>query len=108
MISCIMIAMPKKPIDLEDTLTPEEEKLVAKGMRQLRRGQFVTWKNSNRTLIVGRNAKLARSNKSDPRRRELAPPDTEQRSRSLDMIAMEFLPYWVKKVWRVNERQGRG
>ena len=34
---------PKRLVDLEDTLTPEEEKIVAKGFRQLKRGQFVTW-----------------------------------------------------------------
>jgi len=34
---------PKRLVDLEDTLTPEEEKIVARGFRQLKRGQFVTW-----------------------------------------------------------------
>ena len=34
---------PKRLVDLEDTLTPQEEKIVAKGFRQLKRGQFVTW-----------------------------------------------------------------
>ena len=38
-----IVIKPKKLVDLEDTLTPEEEKTVAKGFRQLKRGQYVTW-----------------------------------------------------------------
>ncbi len=33
---------PKKLVDPEDTLTPEEKKLVRKGEEQLRRGEYVT------------------------------------------------------------------
>jgi bifunctional DNA-binding transcriptional regulator/antitoxin component of YhaV-PrlF toxin-antitoxin module len=32
----------KRFVDPQDTLTPEEEKMVAKGFRQLRRGEHVT------------------------------------------------------------------
>jgi hypothetical protein len=31
---------------LEDTLTPEEEKLVLKGERQLRQGKYVLWEDT--------------------------------------------------------------
>ena|SRR5436853_7796944 len=32
----------KKLVDPDDILTPEEEKIVRKGIRQLRRGEYVT------------------------------------------------------------------
>ncbi len=38
-----VVIKPKKLVDPEDTLTPEEEKIVARGFRQLKRGQYVTW-----------------------------------------------------------------
>ncbi len=34
---------PKKLVDPEDTLTPKEERIVAKGFRQIKRGEYVTW-----------------------------------------------------------------
>ena len=34
---------PKKLVDPEDTLTPQEERIVTRGFRQLKRGQYVTW-----------------------------------------------------------------
>jgi hypothetical protein len=34
---------PAKPLDPEETLTAEEERIVAKGFRQLRRGGYVNW-----------------------------------------------------------------
>jgi bifunctional DNA-binding transcriptional regulator/antitoxin component of YhaV-PrlF toxin-antitoxin module len=34
---------PAKPFDPEDTLTAEEERMVAKGFGQLRRGEYVNW-----------------------------------------------------------------
>ncbi|MBI4481661.1 MAG: AbrB/MazE/SpoVT family DNA-binding domain-containing protein [Acidobacteria bacterium] len=34
---------PKKLVDPGDTLTPEEEKIVEQGFRQLKRGEYVTW-----------------------------------------------------------------
>jgi|ERR1700683_129746 AbrB family looped-hinge helix DNA binding protein len=33
----------KKLVGPEDTLTPEEERVVAKGFRQLKRGNYVAW-----------------------------------------------------------------
>ncbi len=41
---------PKKVVDQEDTLTPEEEKIVAKGFRQIKRGQYVTLDELKREL----------------------------------------------------------
>ena len=38
-----ILIKPKKLVDPEDTLTPQEEKIVAKGFRQLKRGDYVTW-----------------------------------------------------------------
>lgn len=38
-----VVIKPKKLVDPEDTLTPEEEKIVAKGFRQLKRGQYAPW-----------------------------------------------------------------
>ncbi|OFV92647.1 MAG: hypothetical protein A3H28_06380 [Acidobacteria bacterium RIFCSPLOWO2_02_FULL_61_28] len=37
----IVIQSPKS-VDLEDTLTPEEEEMVRRGEEQLRRGEYVT------------------------------------------------------------------
>ena len=45
----ILIA-PKRLVDLEDTLTPEEEKLVEKGFEQLKRGEYVTWEELKNEL----------------------------------------------------------
>lgn len=36
-----VIIKPKKLVDADDVLTPEEEKIVRKGEAQLRRGQYV-------------------------------------------------------------------
>lgn len=41
---------PKKLVDAEDTLTPEEEKIVARGFRQLKRGNYITWDQLKREL----------------------------------------------------------
>ena len=38
-----VVTKPKKLVDLEDTLTPDEEKAVARGFRQLKRGEYVDW-----------------------------------------------------------------
>ena len=38
-----IIIKPKKLVDPEDTLTPKEERIVANGFRQLKKGQYVTW-----------------------------------------------------------------
>lgn len=45
-----VIIKPKKLVDPEDTLTPEEEKIVEKGFRQLKRGKYVTWEQLKREL----------------------------------------------------------
>lgn len=45
-----IVIRPKKLIDPDDTLTPEEEKLVEKGFEQLRRGEYVTWEELKREL----------------------------------------------------------
>lgn len=39
-----VVIKPKKLVDADDVLTPEEEKLVRKGEAQLRRGQRKSWK----------------------------------------------------------------
>jgi len=37
-----VVITPKKLVDAEDVLTPEEERAVRRGEAQLRRGQYVT------------------------------------------------------------------
>jgi bifunctional DNA-binding transcriptional regulator/antitoxin component of YhaV-PrlF toxin-antitoxin module len=37
-----IVVKPKRLIDAEDTLTPDEERLVLKGEAQIRRGEHVT------------------------------------------------------------------
>jgi AbrB family looped-hinge helix DNA binding protein len=38
-----VVIRPKKLVDSEDTLTPDEEKAVERGFRQLKRGEYVDW-----------------------------------------------------------------
>jgi AbrB family looped-hinge helix DNA binding protein len=38
-----IVIKPKRLVDPDDILTPEEEKMVAKGFEQLKRGEYVTW-----------------------------------------------------------------
>jgi len=38
-----IVIRPKRLVDLDDTLSPEEEKLVEKGFRELRQGKSVAW-----------------------------------------------------------------
>ncbi len=38
-----IVIRPKRLVDLEDTLSPEEEKLVEQGFRELRQGKSVAW-----------------------------------------------------------------
>jgi AbrB family looped-hinge helix DNA binding protein len=38
----LVVIQPKKLVDPDEVLTPEEATLVRKGERQLRRGQYVT------------------------------------------------------------------
>lgn len=37
-----VVIKPKKLVDAEDVLTPEEEEIVRRGEEQLRRGEYVT------------------------------------------------------------------
>ena len=45
-----IVIKPPKFVDLEDTLTPEEEKLVLKGEKQLRQGKYVLWEDLKKKL----------------------------------------------------------
>jgi len=45
-----IVITPSAKLDLEDTLTPEEEKLVRKGERQLRQGKYVLWDDLKKKL----------------------------------------------------------
>ena len=38
-----IVIRPKRLVDLDDTLSPEEEQLVEKGFRELRAGKSVAW-----------------------------------------------------------------
>jgi len=38
-----IVIRPKRLVDLDNTLSPEEEKLVEKGFRELRQGKSVAW-----------------------------------------------------------------
>jgi AbrB family looped-hinge helix DNA binding protein len=38
-----IVIRPKRLVDLDDTLGPDEEKLVEQGFRQLRRGDSIPW-----------------------------------------------------------------
>jgi AbrB family looped-hinge helix DNA binding protein len=43
---------PKKLVDPDDILTPEEEKRVRKGEAQLKRGKYVLWEDAKRKLKI--------------------------------------------------------
>ena len=45
-----VIISPKKLVDADDVLTPEEEKIVRRGEEQLRRGEYVTLEALEREL----------------------------------------------------------
>jgi len=47
-----IVIRPKRLVDLADTLSPEEEKLVEQGFRQLRRGDSVLWSELKDELDV--------------------------------------------------------
>ena len=38
-----IVIRPKRLVDFDDTLSPEEEQLVERGFRELRQGKFVAW-----------------------------------------------------------------
>ena len=41
----VVVIRPKRLVDLDDVLTPEEEAIVRKGETQLKRGRSVAWAN---------------------------------------------------------------
>ena len=41
---------PKKLVDADDTLTPEEERIVERGFRQLKHGKYVRWEQLKHEL----------------------------------------------------------
>lgn len=47
-----IVLVPKRLVDLDECLSPEEEKLVAQGFEELKRGQFVTWNDLRDELGV--------------------------------------------------------
>lgn len=38
-----IVIKPKKLVDADDVLSPEEEEIVKKGIEQIRRGEHVSW-----------------------------------------------------------------
>jgi hypothetical protein len=38
-----IVIRPKRLVDMEDSLSPEEEKLVEAGFEQLKNGEYVAW-----------------------------------------------------------------
>jgi AbrB family looped-hinge helix DNA binding protein len=47
-----VIIKPKKLVDANDVLTPEEEKLVRKGEAQLKKGEHVAWDDVKKQLSL--------------------------------------------------------
>lgn len=45
-----IVIKPKRLIDLEDSLSPEEEKLVEVGFEQLKNGEYVAWNELKHAL----------------------------------------------------------
>jgi len=45
-----IVIEPKRLVDPEDTLTPEEERVIEKGFKQLKRGEYVTWEELKHEL----------------------------------------------------------
>jgi AbrB family looped-hinge helix DNA binding protein len=45
-----VVIRPKKLVDADDVLTPDEEKLVRKGEGQLKKGKHVLWDDLRRQL----------------------------------------------------------
>ncbi len=45
-----VLIKPKKLVDSDDLLTPEEETLIRKGEEQLRRGESVMWSDLKKKL----------------------------------------------------------
>lgn len=47
-----VVIRPKKLVDAEDVLSLTDERKVARGVKQLKRGQSITWKRLKRDLGV--------------------------------------------------------
>lgn len=45
-----IVIKPKRLVDVDDTLSPEEEKIVQKGFEQLKRGDYVAWEKLKHEL----------------------------------------------------------
>jgi AbrB family looped-hinge helix DNA binding protein len=45
-----VLIKPKKLVDSDDILTPEEEALIRKGEKQLKRGEYVLWNDLKKRL----------------------------------------------------------
>jgi len=45
-----IVIKPKRLVDVEDTLSPEEEKFVEQGFRELKRGESVLWRELKNEL----------------------------------------------------------
>jgi AbrB family looped-hinge helix DNA binding protein len=45
-----VVITPKKLVDADDVLTPEEEKLVRKGEAQLKKGEHMAWDDVKKQL----------------------------------------------------------
>jgi AbrB family looped-hinge helix DNA binding protein len=45
-----VIIKPKKLVDADDVLTPEEEKIVRKGEAQLKKGEHMAWDDVKKQL----------------------------------------------------------
>jgi AbrB family looped-hinge helix DNA binding protein len=45
-----IIIRPKRLVDSEDVLSPEEEELVERGFKQLKKGEYVAWKELKHEL----------------------------------------------------------
>jgi AbrB family looped-hinge helix DNA binding protein len=46
----MVVIKPKKPVEAEDVLRPEEEKIVRQGERQLRQGKSTPWRELKHAL----------------------------------------------------------
>lgn len=45
-----IVIRPKRLVDMEDSLSPEEEKLIETGFDQLKNGEYVAWDDLKREL----------------------------------------------------------
>ncbi|MBI4137652.1 MAG: AbrB/MazE/SpoVT family DNA-binding domain-containing protein [Candidatus Sungbacteria bacterium] len=46
----VVIIKPKKLVDADDVLTPEEEEVVRKGEVKLRKGEYISWEDAKKRL----------------------------------------------------------